>query len=590
MEINDKKNNWLLLPVFIGLFGLLQGKYAYHLFFMEQNQLFLSIPQYSKSLLFQPGGTARYIAEFCVQFFCIPYIGAFCTSLFLLLIAVLIFHLVRKTRQTSASTYLFEAGIVLFLLLNLLDICFYFKGITGYLLCITALFGYDLAKEHSFRIRMIWGFLLGFLVFWIASPFQGIFLIAAGSIEIRNQGINKGKSLLLPGTAGLMGYILYSYGGMSLFRIYMLPDGLCDLRITATWTKYMPWILLPVAILITPLLERLFSRLTNWYQKFVIQLCLILVFAWIFIPGNDDHESLPVKQLNYYTTHGEWDSILSFCKKDALEDELCLNFQNLALAEKGQLADSLLAYSQNGKNGLFGKWNVTIYTAPILQEICFRYGDIASSQRYAFEGNAGSLSIGFPETMKMLIRTNLIRGEYRVAAKYIWYMQHTFAYKNWANKQYAYLTDSTAMKKDPEYAGKYAYLQNKNHFVDEIDVFEMADQDKDNEKLRDYVLCSFLLDKNLEDFMGWFGYFYKKEECSKAPLIYQEAIAAFAEKRPEVLAYFPISNEVKESFEMYLSLCQSAATPEERQQWLSLNHTQSYWYYYHFKELSDEKI
>lgn len=567
---------------------LLQKQYIFHLFFMEQYQLFLSGKEYAKDLLSRPGGLIEYLSEYCIQFFNINYVGCICVVVFLLLIGLIIHYLLGHVDKKKDIVFVFEAGIMFFLFVNLLDIGFNFKGIVGYLFCLIALWIYSRIQSQAFLLRLLYGILLALLLFWIAAPFQTLFLITAGCMEIKVNGFNKGKSFLLLLLAGISLYVVNRYMENSYYRMYMVLDGVCSLRIIPGWTKYAAWVLLPVAIFLTPLLERL-SILLKCGTGMVVMQGLIITTALVFLlPEYDDNWSLSFKQLNQYAVQEKWDDILDYCKKHPSDDYACLNYQNLALAEKGILADSLLHYPQKGKYGLFAPWDRTIYTALALQKICYNYGDIASAQRFAFEGNVSSVTKGFPETMKTLVRTNILQKEYRVALKYINYLQHTFSYKEWADKQCGYLFDADALENDSAYNGKRRYLQRDDRLILQNDLYMLADLDKGNKKLRDFVLCSYLLNKDLKRFLKKFDLYYKEMEKDRIPIVYYEAIMACIPGSPEVLMHYQIPENIKENFEIYASIYSSTQQPEERQKRLSLYHSNSYWYYYHYNEIDHE--
>lgn len=579
----------LLLMLIVGcaIMGLLQYRYIFHLYFLEQLQLFLTGKEYAIEVLSRPGGALEYISEFCIQFFKFNYFGSIVTTSLLLSIGYLLHRLFTCGRKSSSFLFVFECCIPFFLLLNLLDIEFRFRGIAGYFICVAALLIYYQAQSLSFRKRLMCCLLMALVLFWIAAPFQTLFLITASCIELKEHGLNKGKSFVPLLIACACGYIVNSYLGNGAYRMYIHLSGVCSLRIIPGWTKYVAWVLLPAGVLFTPLLQ----KGAEWLKKDVItigiQVGFIAGLIIFLLPKYDDNWSYPFKQLHHYALQEQWDDVLEYCRHHPDNEELIsLNYQNLALAEKGILADSLLYYSQKGKAGLFAPWDRTVYAAFALQKICYSYGNVAFAQKFAFEGNVSSSSKGLPETMKMLVRTNLLQKEYRVAAKYINYLRQTWCYKGWADKQLTYFVEPERMKLDNEYADNIEFKQEENRFVisDELNV--LAGLDKENEKLKDFVLCSFLLEKNLNAFLNWFDFYYTKTEMKEVPTLYYEALMACAPFVPDVLTRYHIPDKIKESFESYTSIYKGTNNAGERKKWLSLYHANSYWFYFHYKEIN----
>ena len=69
---------WLI--VFGALFAFLQMCFEYHFYYIEQSQLFLFSEAYIRNKLLLPGGFSMLVAEFLVQFFIRPYVGALVTA------------------------------------------------------------------------------------------------------------------------------------------------------------------------------------------------------------------------------------------------------------------------------------------------------------------------------------------------------------------------------------------------------------------------------------------------------------------------------------------------------------------------------
>lgn len=569
--------------VFLCLFALLQGRYAYHLFFLEQSQLFLFGKDYFSEVVGFPGGLSQYIGEFCVQFFAYPYVGSFCSALCITLIISGISYLLKKVGNTQHTLFLFEGGIAFFLFLNLLDLNFLFKGIIAYLFCIGSLMIYINIRDFWFRQLM--AAVLTLFLFVVAGPASVIFVLTACVIELKRNGIDRGKSFLLLVLMLLLGIVCYQQGYIVSFQ-YFKPDAFYHPKLLALWTMYVPWLLLPIAVGINPLLDKLGGNRTRNSLVVVFQLFLLGAVSYFVLPKFDDYKSLAVKGMNYHAMRGEWQKITDYCRENKVKDFLCLNYQNLALAEQGMLADSLLYYRQNGRIGLFVDWNKISFVAMTLQEICYRYGDIAGARRYAFEGNVCSFTRGFPQTLIMLVRTNLILGEYQIAEKYINFLSKTFVYKNWANEQRRYLYNPKAIEESAEYKEKLYTLDIPDHLLAWHDFTILSDTHKEDKKLRDYILCSCLLEKNLTEFMNALQYFCKGDDAGRLPTVYQEAIMACSLKYPEVLDTYAVLPEMKERFEKYVDIYNSTWDNRERKEWTGLYFVDSYWFYYHFCDLN----
>ena len=82
----------ILILLSIGIFSFFQFLYPYHLFFQEQNQLFLWSWEYISAYFDKPGGLAMLIGDFLTQFYYYLYAGAIILTLCLLLTGVLLYR------------------------------------------------------------------------------------------------------------------------------------------------------------------------------------------------------------------------------------------------------------------------------------------------------------------------------------------------------------------------------------------------------------------------------------------------------------------------------------------------------------------
>ena len=90
---------WLI--VFGALFAFLQMCFEYHFYYIEQSQLFLFSEAYIRNKLLLPGGFSMLVAEFLVQFFIRPYVGALVTAVLLTGVGVCTAGIVKRIAPVS---------------------------------------------------------------------------------------------------------------------------------------------------------------------------------------------------------------------------------------------------------------------------------------------------------------------------------------------------------------------------------------------------------------------------------------------------------------------------------------------------------
>ena len=115
-----------------------------------------------------------------------------------------------------------------------------------------------------------------------------------------------------------------------------------------------------------------------------------------------------------------WDAILAEYRTDGVSVYYNETARvNLALAEKGLLAEKAFAYTQAGSGGIVPEWAQDYQSGALLAEIYYSMGHIAMAQRMAFETMVLCKGSRDEYMMKILVKTNLIYGAHEVAEKYL---------------------------------------------------------------------------------------------------------------------------------------------------------------------------
>lgn len=103
---------WLI--VFGALFAFLQMCFEYHFYYIEQSQLFLFSEAYIRNKLLLPGGFSMLVAEFLVQFFIRPYVGALVTAVLLTGVGVCTAGIVKRIAPVSGLFILYVLPMLAF--------------------------------------------------------------------------------------------------------------------------------------------------------------------------------------------------------------------------------------------------------------------------------------------------------------------------------------------------------------------------------------------------------------------------------------------------------------------------------------------
>ena len=157
-----------------------------------------------------------------------------------------------------------------------------------------------------------------------------------------------------------------------------------------------------------------------------------------------------------------WDNVLRLTDGRRLSNQLELNLRNLALAETGGLAKQFKAQPNADINHLVVLKIGSPEVAAMLSDIYWSMGEVSMSQYYAFEANEkmGNLS---PRLLQRLALTNIVYGEYRVAEKYLKWLDKTLFYHKWAQHCRTLLRDE-AVNNDPVLSLKRRCIPRENCF------------------------------------------------------------------------------------------------------------------------------
>ena len=126
-------------------------------------------------------------------------------------------------------------------------------------------------------------------------------------------------------------------------------------------------------------------------------------------------------------------------------------------------------------------------------------GDMGAAQNHAHDVFECT-TYGQPTMLKMLVKTNLIRGAYAVAEKYITLLEKTWRYGSWATDMRRFLYDDAAVAADPELG-----LMRRNLPADDFtttDTFECLIKtlktNPEDMNARDYLIAYLFLYRDTE--------------------------------------------------------------------------------------------
>ena len=260
---------------------------------------------------------------------------------------------------------------------------------------------------------------------------------------------------------------------------------------------------------------------------------------------------------------------------------------NIALAETGMLTDILFRFPQSPDGStLFLKWDLS---SEILKRGGYFYyslGMINEANRWAYEymvmrGNT-------PEGLKMLIKTELINGNYAVAKKYIHILAQSLFYRSEAQKFSQMLFDDGKVETDNELGAKRKLKIRQDFFVLAENPLASLDgilaADSTNRMALQYQFAWLLLQKDYARVTELLP-MLENAGFQWIPKNIEEAVVAYCllNQLPfPALEKLAINPQTPQQFQQYYQIFQQKGATREQAQRALQKYAGTYWYYVFF--------
>lgn len=575
---------WLI--VFGALLAFLQMCFEYHFYYIEQSQLFLFSEAYIRNKLLLPGGFSMLVAEFLVQFFIRPYVGALVTAVLLTGVGVCTAGIVKRIAPVSGLFILYVLPMLALLFMHF-DFNYRVQGTVCYLMMMALLCGYMRIRNDLFRL--VAGCVLVPVLFWLAGSIAVLF---AGMVCLF-EGLRKTPkwyiSLIGVAEVLLLGVGTVYFSLMGEYRWVFGPDLYYHYTLHPKEIIYYSWICLPLVFLVAFFIRNKNSLSGKKWRagiSCIAQLAMIAAVLWWGMPKYSDAKTLKLKKLDYFARTEQWDKTIEECK-GKLTNFLYMCHLNMALANKGELSDKMFNFDQRGPQGLLVQWNKSENISCMLSDIYFTMGATASSQEMAFEGYVSAMEDGNPRMLKRLVQTNLIYGTYPVAEKYISILEKTYAYRDWAQSQRKYLYNDEVVESDPILGTRRRMLPDRNSLAMikglAGDLALFLEKGPANSAALQYLGAMYLLAKDLEGFKALVEKYYGTEFLPVLPVHFQEAVIVMSEKEPDYWKRFNVSETIVARFTDYKKQVLANRNNSAIAGLLNRSYGNTYWFYFMFK-------
>ena len=507
-----------LLSLFFGVAVVIFWSVPYMsgLCFQEQYQMFLFDTGYFLERIVLPGGLADYISEFLVQFYYMPVLGGAIIALLLMSIQATSWGLMKQYGMKAVFPgYLlsFVPSIVLWCAMGDQNLLLSFVvALSGALLM-----GWIHNRFHNRLVKVVFELVSTALVYWFLGPV--VFLYAALMIgDTLMKGKQKERFLSSLGYSACLliltvAWILLTTQSLQ-YPLYRIFTGLNYYRYPGTVSP------LPLGVMIWTVVVVFFGMIPDshaWIKKLqqskvvmALSYVLVIVVSWFGIKASFDEMTYDLIDYDFLVRTEQWDKIIEKAEKKPATTPLSVSCVNLALSQKGQLADRLFEFYQNGGEGLFPTFTRDMISPVSTAEIFFRLGMVNDAERYMFEAQEAIPNYRKSARLtRRIIECEIINGNYQVAAKLLRRLQKTLFYSNWANQTMALLGNEKVINQHPIYGKLRKYREKKQDFLfSDREMDQMLGllflNDNHNKMAYEYLMCYELLQRDMEKFMQYY--------------------------------------------------------------------------------------
>lgn len=567
------------------LFLYLEQQLAFNYFYIEQFRLFRFDQDYAFQLLSHPGGASEYVASFLIQYFIHPYIGPLTTASLFLCIGIGLQAIWKKLSPDFEMplAYLIPGVLLLF---AEMDFNYHLEGTLAYASAVWILYSYLCIRSPFIRLSFI--IIASWMLFYFAGPAFEAVIFCAIFYEFYTKSPSKWHSLLLLPLGIIPAFWWYQTGTGGEARVIFSPDAYTNPRLALQSIIYYAWGALLSTFILACLCRR-FKGLKKKWMVYTSPILQIILAGWFLHSGTKIYNSPTlylVKELDYYARTEQWDKILSTpIRADRNAMHAC--FQNLALAQKGILANKALSLNQVGPNGLWIAWNRSTTASALLSDVYYAMGNVALAQRMAFEGMISSEWTVNPRLLTRLVKTNLIFGNHAVAQKYINLLKDTHAYKKKALALKQFLYNDEAIDKDAELGFKRRCIAETDGLAEAegvpYDLLQIVASNPECKTAFEYLGVFCLMNKDIAPLNQLIKTYHDAKGLSPLPVSFQEAIILAHEGNPAAWNQSGISPQVIERFRKFRQAVIQNRSNASLASKLHASFGNTYWYYYMFK-------
>lgn len=566
------------------LWWQVQTHLPYQLCQLEHTNLFLGDWDGFMASFTQMGGAVKWLGTWGIQFFDKPVWGSLMFILPVWGLFAMTACLLRRKGKSAVLWIPLAAWVAVAQLFSLYDFNFYWSGAVALCLAMGGLWILSFMKPSLIRNLL---FMIGIpLIAWLLGSVAWVYVFGGICLFVTKKDFWQTLVLPLVVYASSLATI-HLIGGCPSLMTALSPSLYYEPLLEISHYHWLTWvivILISVGCRFLPMMD---VKKKVW----AVVICLsgwILSGTVLLHYGSTfrNQSNIDLWRLNHYAYTEDWDAILQFLQGKPMSNYLLMNYANMALAQKGELGNLAFNYSPKGMNSLLVNANSTGSIRMLASDIHYMVGCIAEAQQHAFEAQVTfPTSLGI-QTLKRLVKTNLIFGHYAVAEKYLNLIAQTTFHQEWASTYRKFLYNDQAVETDAELGEKRKCLSRQNRFamfygwIPELeDILEVHPK---NEKAMTYLGVSYLLNKDMEGFRRFLDKYYRTEVLQQLPPVFQQGVIALFQQEKERWEEYALSPQIVNLYNQYRDLYFKNQRQANVKNVMARSFGHTFWYYLMF--------
>ena len=464
-------------------------------FSQENNSLFIYSFDYFEKFLARPGGLLVYAGNFLIQGYFSALYGSLINSILLVLICLVIRAILKHSTRTGSFTIIWIFLPFIIMLIYQTHYQYIISQTIGFLSAAGwFLIGITLNNRFS---RLV--FLLLFpLLYFLLGAYA---LISAGMYLIYSLTNKKGTAryfhplvmLVVSVLTIILFYKIIFFQPLKIILSYPLilyPD-----------SKLNPSLIVLAVIFMSypPLLRITEPTGSERYRGLISAGSVVLIFtlAICLLAVQHNNSIERIFRIEKMVYRQDWNSVILHFETDPSDNIIEQFYYNLALSEKGLLCERMFSGPQSA-----GPMSLSLggNRSQSFRTIYYYYtiGLVNEAHHLAFEL---MVQHGYtPENIKMLIKTELINNNFRVAERYLVVLGKTLRYRSWAKKYMEMLYKPEQVMSDQELGEKIRLMPVEDFFIqtdDAKNIDLLLGSNPYNRKAFEYKAARLLLEKDI---------------------------------------------------------------------------------------------